>query len=76
MEPILEKPFDQSRALLFGLLQGCIFSENAKDDCPLLQLGNKFSLTEKYDYIMELSAGKINKLLGQHEECFEKKVLS
>ena len=75
MDSILEKSFDRQRSLLFGLLQSCLFSEEAKDSCPLSQLRNRFSLEEKYDYVMELSAEELNNLLEQHEECYEKNVL-
>ena len=76
MDSILEKTFDRSRALLFGLLRSCPFSGNAKDSCPLSQLRNRLSFEEKYAYVMELSAEKVHNLLEQHEECYEKRVLA
>ena len=76
MDSILEKPFDRQRSLLFGLLQGCFFSEEAKDNCPLSQLRNRLSLEEKYDYVMELSNEEVNNILEQHEKCYTKRVLA
>ena len=76
MDSILEKSFDRPRSLLFGLLQSCLFSGYAKDSCPLLQLRNRLSLEEKYDYVMELSAEEVHNILKQHEECYEKRVLA
>ena len=76
MASILEKSFDRSRSLLFGLLQSCLFSEKAKDSCPLTQLRKSLSLDEKYDYVMGLSDEAVNSILEQHEECYEKRVLS
>ena len=75
MDSISEKSFDRSRSLLFGLLVSCLFSEKAKDSCPLTQLRNSLSLEEKYDYVMGLSEEEVNSILEQHEECFEKRVL-
>ena len=75
MDSILEKSFDRQRSLLFGLLQSCLFSEEAKDSCPLLQLRNRLSLDEKYDYVMELSDEVVHDILKQHEKCYEKRVL-
>lgn len=76
MDHILEKTLNESRALLLGLLQGCIFSEYAKDDCPLLQLRKELSLTEKYNFVMEQSEKVIKSILAQHEECIAKKALA
>ena len=76
MDSILEKSFDRQRSLLFGLLQACLFSEDAKDSCPLSQLRNRFSLEEKYDYVMELSDKEVDNILEQHEECYTKRVLA
>ena len=76
MDLILEKSFDRQRSLLFGLLQACLFSENAKDSCPLSQPRNSLSLEEKYNYVMELSAEEVNNLLEQHEKCYQKRVLA
>jgi hypothetical protein len=75
MDSILEKSFDRSRSLLFGLFVSCLFSEEAKDSCPLIQLRNSLSLDEKYDYVMELSDEVVRDILKQHEECYEKRVL-
>ena len=75
MDSILEKSFDRSRSLLFGLLQSCLFSEDAKDSCPLSQLRHRLSLDEKYDYVMGLSDEVVRDILKQHEECYEKRVL-
>ena len=67
---MLEKSFTEERALLFGLIQECIFSEHALDDCPLLKLRKSLSsLTDKYAYVMQLSDDDVNSLLRQHEEC-------
>jgi hypothetical protein len=76
MDSIIDKSFDRQRSLLFGLLQGCFFSEEAKDSCPLSQLRNRLSLEEKYDYVMELSAEEVNNLLEQHEECYKNRVFA
>jgi hypothetical protein len=75
MDSILEKSFDRSRSLLFGLLHSCLFSEDAKDNCPLSQLRNRLSLDEKYEYVMKLSDEVIHNILEQHEECYEKRIL-
>jgi hypothetical protein len=76
MESILEKSFDRSRSLLFGLLQSCLFSEDAKDSCPLSQLRNHLSLEEKYTYVMELSTEEVHSILEQHRKCYEERVLA
>ena len=76
MDSILDKSFDRSRSLLFGLLVSCLFSEKAKDSCPLTQRRNSLSLEEKYDYVMELSDEVVHDILEQHEECYEKRVLN
>jgi hypothetical protein len=76
MDSILEKSFDRSRSLLFGLLQSCLFSEKAEDSCPLSELRNNLSLEEKYDYVMKLSEKEVHSILEQHKECYEKKVLA
>lgn len=73
MDSILEKSFDQQRSLLFGLLQGCFFAEEAKDSCPLSQLRNRLSLEEKYDFVMGLIAEEVTNILEQHEECYKKR---
>ena len=52
------------------------FYEEAKDSCPLSQLRNRFSLEEKYDYVMELSDKEVDNILEQHEECYTKRVLA
>jgi hypothetical protein len=76
MDSILEKSFDRQRSLLFGLLQSCLFSEAAKDSCPLSQLRDSLSLEEKYDYVMGLSDKEVDNILEQHEECYTKRVLA
>ena len=76
MDSILEKSFDRQRSLLFGLLQACFFSEDAKDSCPLSQLRDRLSLEEKYDYVMGLSDKEVDNILEQHEECYTKRVLA
>ena len=73
MDPILEKSFTESRALLFGLLQGCILSEYAMEDCPLNGLRSNLSINEKYDYALEVSDEAVNDLLRRHEECIAKR---
>ena len=73
MDPILEKSFDRSRSLLFGLLQFCLLEGNALDTCPLEQLRKTLSFEEKYRYAMGLSDEDINKVLEKHEECFNKR---
>ncbi len=74
MDSILETSLDRSKALLFGLLVNCIFSENAERDCPLRELRNNLSIENKHDYIMELSKEEANSILVQHEECYQKKL--
>jgi hypothetical protein len=70
MDPMLEKSFSEERALLFGLIQECIFSEYALEDCPLLELRDSLtSLADKYAYVMQLGDNEVNSLLRQHEEC-------
>ena len=70
MDPMLEKSFSKERALLFGLIQECIFSEYALEDCPLLELRDSLtSLADKYAYVMQLGDNEVNSLLRQHEEC-------
>ena len=70
MDPMLEKTFTESKALLFGLIQGCIFSEYALEDCPLLELRDKLSsLADKYAYVIQLGDDEVDALLRQHEEC-------
>jgi len=73
MDSILEKSFTESRALLFGLLQRCIFSEYAIEDCPLNELRSNLSINKKYDYAMEVSDEAVNSLLRQHEKCIAKR---
>ena len=74
MDSILEKSSDSSRALLFGLLVNCIFSNSALEDCPLCELRKNLSIEKKHDYVMGLSEEEINSILAQHEECYEKRM--
>jgi hypothetical protein len=76
MDSNFKKEFDRQRSLLFGLLQGCFFSEDAKGNCPLSQLRDSLSLEEKYDYVMRLSDKEVDNILEQHEECYTKRVLA
>ena len=73
MNPTLEKPTDQSRGILFGLLTNCIFSSIENDSCPLFNLRNSLSIEQKYDFVMGLSKEDVALMLTQHEDCFEKK---
>jgi len=75
MDETLEKSFDRSRSLLFGLLQSCLLEGNALENCPLSQLRNSLSFNEKYHYAMGLSKDEIDKILEQHEECFKKRII-
>jgi len=75
MDDILAKSFDRSRALLFGLLQSCLLEGDALESCPLTQLRNTLSFEEKYHYAMKLSEEELNKILEQHEECFNKRIM-
>ena len=75
MDSNSDKSSYRTRSLLFGLLISCLFSEQAKDSCPLTQLRNSLSLEEKYDYVMELTDEVVHDILEQHEECYEKRVL-
>jgi len=74
MDPILEKSFNRSRSLLFGLLQSCLLEGNALDTCPLAHLRNTLSFVEKYNYTMGLRDEEVNKILEKHEECFNKRI--
>ena len=73
MDRILEKSFTESRALLFGFLQGCIFSEYAMEDCPLSRLRRDLSINQKYDFALEASDEAVNAFLRQHEKCIAKR---
>ncbi len=75
MDSILEKSFDRQRALLFGLLVNCIFSEGAKESCPLSELRSSLSTEDKHEYVMGLSDEEVKSILVQHEECYEKRLL-
>ena len=75
MDSILKKSLDSSRGLLFGLLVNCIFSEGAKESCPLSELRSSLSTEEKYEYVMGLSDEEVKSILVQHEECYEKRLL-
>jgi hypothetical protein len=75
MDSILEKSFDRQRALLFGLLVNCIFSEGPKESCPLSELRSNLSIEEKHKYVMGLSDEEVKSILVQHEECYEKRLL-
>ena len=55
MDSIIKKSLDSSRGLLFGLLVGCIFSEGAKESCPLSELRSSLSTEKKHEYVMGLS---------------------
>ena len=74
MDSILKKSLDSSRGLLFGLLANCIFSEGAKEDCPLWELRNNLTIEEKHEYVMGLSDAEVKSILTQHEECYEKRL--
>jgi len=74
MDSILKKSLDSSRGLLFGLLVNCIFSEGAKESCPLSELRSSLSTEEKYEYVMGLSDEEVKSILVQHEECYEERL--
>jgi hypothetical protein len=76
MDNIIAKSSDRSRSLLFGLLQSCLLEGKALDTCPLAQLRNTLSLGEKYNYAMESSKEEVHKILEQHDECFEKRIIA
>jgi hypothetical protein len=73
MDSTLKKSLDSSRGLLFGLLVNCIFSEGAKESCPLSELRSSLSTEEKHKYVMGLSDEEVKNILLQHEECYEKR---
>jgi hypothetical protein len=74
MDSNLKKSLDSSRGLLFGLLVNCIFSEGAKESCPLSELRSSLSTEGKYEYVMGLSDEEVKSNLVQHEECYEKRL--
>ncbi|NOQ65838.1 MAG: hypothetical protein GQ556_01285, partial [Desulfobacterales bacterium] len=53
----------------------CIFSEAAKESCPLSELRSSLSTEEKHEYVMGLSDEEVKSNLVQHEECYEKRLL-
>ena len=75
MDLNLKKSLDSSRGLLFGLLVNCIFSEGAKESCPLSELRSSLPTEEKHEYVMGLSDEEVKSILLQHEECYEKRLL-
>ncbi|NOQ66236.1 MAG: hypothetical protein GQ556_03345 [Desulfobacterales bacterium] len=75
MDSNLKKSLDSSRGLSFGLLVNCIFSESAKEICPLSELRSSLSIEEKHEYVMGLSDEEVKNILLQHEECYEKRLL-
>jgi len=76
MDDAVEKSFDRSRSLLFGLLQSCLLEGNALKSCPLTQLRNSLSFEEKYHFAMDLRQEEIDKILEQHEQCFKKRIIA
>ena len=74
MDADLEKSFNRSRALLFGLLQACLLEGNALEGCPFEQRRNALSFEEKYRYVMALSDEEVDGLLERHEACFGRRV--
>ena len=74
MDSNLKKSLDSSRGLLFGLLVNCIFSEGAKESCPLSELRSSLSTEEKHEYMMGLSDEEVKSILLQHEKCYEKRL--
>lgn len=74
MDLTLKKSFDRSRGLLFGLLANCILSTDTNENCPLSELRINLSIEEKYEYVMGLNADEIQRILVQHDECYEKKL--
>ena len=74
MDSTLKKSLDSSRGLLFGLLVNCIFSEGAKESCPLSELRSSLSTEEKHEHVMGLSDEEVKSILLQHEECYEKRL--
>ena len=76
MDDNIKKSFDRSRSLLFGLLQSCLLDGNSLKSCPLSRLRNSLSFDEKYHYTMRLSKDEVDKILEQHEECFNKRIIT
>ena len=76
MDTILEKSYERSRSVLFGLLISCLFSEEAKSKCPLSRLRNNLSIEEKYDLVLELSEDEVSTVLEKHGKCFEKRLFA
>jgi len=74
MDSNLKKSLDSSRGLLFGLLVNCIFSEGAKETCPLSKLRLNLSTEDKYTYVMGLDDEEVKSILLQHDECYEKRL--
>ena len=74
MDTELEKSFNRSRALLFGLLQSCLLEGNALEGCPFEQMRNSLSFEEKYRHVMALSDEEVDSLLKQHEVCFSRRI--
>ena len=76
MDTIWEKSSERSRSVLFGLLISCLFSEEAKNQCPLSRFRNNLSIEEKYDLSLKLSEEEINTVLEKHEKCFEMRLFA
>ena len=74
MDSNLKKSLDSSRSLSFGLLVNCIFSDSAKESCPLSELRSSLSIEEKHEYAQGLSDEEIKSILAQHESCYEKRL--
>jgi len=67
---------ERSRSELFGLLLSCIFSDEAKNDCPLSFLRKSLTVEDKYDYTLELTDEEIFSVLKKHRKCFQKRLLA
>jgi hypothetical protein len=67
---------ERSRSELFGPLLSCIFSDEAKNECPLSLLRKNLTVEEKYDYTVKLSDEEIFSVLKKHGECFQKRLFA
>jgi len=75
MEHITDRSPNFSRAIVIGLLEKCLFTINGKNcsGCPLKELRNNLTSEKKYEFAMSLTDSEIEKILAQHEYCYEKK---
>ena len=69
-----EKSTQRSRALLLELLMECQFPTMTREDCPIWEQRQNFSPEKKHEFAMRLSDNEINRILAQHECCYEKRL--